>query len=146
MGHKVHTVTWILNPWSRCFVVIRTSKRTCHLVVIAGIPSCYPHILPKQQCTLQWRHNGHDGVSNHQPHHCLLNHLFRRRSKKISKLRVNGLCAWNSPVTGELSAQRENVSIWLRHHGLGQSWLNARTTVPTFSRRWANLQCCMGCT
>ena len=29
--------------------------------------------------TLQWRHNGRDGVSNHQPHHCLLNHLFRRR-------------------------------------------------------------------
>ena len=25
---------------------------------------------------LQWRHNGHDGVSNHQSHDCLLNHLF----------------------------------------------------------------------
>ena len=23
--------------------------------------------------TLQWRHIGHDGGSNHQPHHCLLN-------------------------------------------------------------------------
>ena len=22
---------------------------------------------------LQWRHNGHDSISNHQPHHCLLN-------------------------------------------------------------------------
>ena len=31
--------------------------------------------------TLQWRHNGRDGVSNHQPHECLLNRLFRRRSK-----------------------------------------------------------------
>ena len=28
---------------------------------------------------LQWRHNEHDGVSNHQPHDCLLKHLFRRR-------------------------------------------------------------------
>ena len=28
---------------------------------------------------LQWRHNGCDGVLNHQPHHCLLNRLFRRR-------------------------------------------------------------------
>ena len=27
--------------------------------------------------------------------------LFRRRSMKTSKLRVTGLCAWNSPVTGE---------------------------------------------
>ena len=31
---------------------------------------------------LQWRHNGHDGVSNHQPHHCLLNRLFGCRTKK----------------------------------------------------------------
>ena len=39
---------------------------------------------------LQWRHNGHDSVSNHQPHACLLNRLFRRRSKKTPKLRVTG--------------------------------------------------------
>ena len=60
------------------------------------------------------------GVSNHQPHNCLLNRSFRRRSKKTSKPRVTGLCAGNSPVTGELSAQRsnnaENVSICWRHH------------------------------
>ena len=48
---------------------------------------------------LRWRHNGHDGVSNHQPHHCLLNRLFGCRSKKTSKLRVTGLCAGNSPGT-----------------------------------------------
>ena len=64
----------------------------------------------------QWRHNEQDGVSNHQPHDCLLN----RRSKKTSKTRVTGLCAGYSPVTGEFSAQRasnaENVSIWWRHH------------------------------
>ena len=29
--------------------------------------------------TLLWRHNGSDGVSNHQPHECLLNHPFSRR-------------------------------------------------------------------
>ena len=34
--------------------------------------------------SLHWRHNDHDGVSNHQPHGCLLNRLFRRRSKKTS--------------------------------------------------------------
>ena len=55
--------------------------------------------------SLLWRHNGRDGISNHQPHDCLLNSLFRRRSKKISKLRVTGLCARNSPVTGEFPAQ-----------------------------------------
>ena len=42
---------------------------------------------------LQWRHNGYDDVSNHQPPGCLLNRLFRRGSKKTSKLRVTGLCA-----------------------------------------------------
>ena len=32
--------------------------------------------------SLQWRHNGRDGVSNHQPRDCLLNRRFMRRSKK----------------------------------------------------------------
>ena len=47
--------------------------------------------------SLQWRHNDYDGVSNPQPHSCLLNRLFRRRSKKTSKHRVTGLCVGNSP-------------------------------------------------
>ena len=59
----------------------------------------------KGPVTLQWRHNGSDGVSNHQPHDCLFNRLFSHRSKKTSKLRVTGLCAGNSPVTGEFPAQ-----------------------------------------
>ena len=51
---------------------------------------CYHHN------TLQWRHNERNGVSNHQPHDCILKRLFRRRSKKTSKLRVTGLCEGNS--------------------------------------------------
>ena len=74
--------------------------------------------------TLRWRHNDHAGVSNHQPHGCLLNRLFGRKSKKTLKLRVTGLCAGNSPGTGEFPAQMasyaENVSIWWRHHDLGK--------------------------
>ena len=70
--------------------------------------------------TLQWRHNVCDCVSNHQPRDCLLSRLFRRRSNKTSKLRITGLCGWNSPITGEFPAQRasnaENVSIRWRHH------------------------------
>ena len=66
--------------------------------------------------SLQWHHNGCDGISNHQPHRCLLNRLFRRRSKKSWKLRVTGLCEGNSLVTGEFPAKRaskaENVSIF----------------------------------
>ena len=70
--------------------------------------------------TLQLRHNGRDGVSNHQPHDCLLNRLFKRRSTKTSKFRVTGLCVGISAVTCEFPAQMasnaENVSIWWRHH------------------------------
>ena len=43
---------------------------------------------------LQWRHNDHDGVSNHKPHGCLLNHLFRRRSKKTSKSSASLAFVW----------------------------------------------------
>ena len=91
---------------------------------------------------LQWRHNERDSVPNHQPHDCLLNRLFRRRSKKTSKLRVTGLCAGNSPhkwpvtrkmfrfddvimsicnvdTTGNKSKQNDQVLGW---HLLGQ-WL-----------------------
>ena len=68
----------------------------------------------------QWRHYRGGGVSDNQHHDCLLNRLFRRRSKKTSKLRVTGFCASNSPVTGEFPAQiasnAENVSIRWRHH------------------------------
>ena len=58
-----------------------------------------------EQGTLRWLHNGHDGVSNHQPHHCLLYCLFGCRSKKTLKLRITGLCAGNSPGTGEFPTQ-----------------------------------------
>ena len=60
-------------------------------------------------CTSQWRNNERDGVSNHQPHDCLLNRLFRHRSKKTSKPRVTGLCGGihrppvNSPHKGPVT-------------------------------------------
>ena len=95
----------------------------------------------RQAITLRWRHNGNDSVSNHQPDDCLLNHLFRRRSKKASKLRVTGLCAGNSPGTGEFPAQMasnaENVSIWWRHHDLGQTWSSLLT--HTYMRHPASI-------
>ena len=50
--------------------------------------------------TLRWRHNERNGVANHQPHDDLLNHLFRRRSQKTSKLSVTGFCEGNLLVTG----------------------------------------------
>ena len=84
---------------------------------------------------LRWRHNGRDSVSNHQPHDCLLNRLFGRRSKKTSKLCVTGLCAGNSPGTGEFPPQMAssagNVSIWWRHHAFSCRY-------QSFLRRYRN--------
>ena len=58
----------------------------------------------------RWRHNDHAGVSNHQPNGCLLNRLFRRRSKKTSNLRVTGLCAGNSP--GPVNSPHKGPVTW----------------------------------
>ena len=53
---------------------------------------------------LQWRHDERDGVSDHQPHHCLLNRLFKYQSsaspaivQKIHRSPMNPLHKW--PVT-----------------------------------------------
>ena len=105
---------------------------------------------------LQRRHNGSDGVSNHQPHDCLLNRLFRRRSKKTSKLRVTDLSAGNSPGTREFPAQMasnaENASILWRHHDVktarrtkwvkdpNQGWFRVM-----FSLYFAEQLCCLLC-
>ena len=112
----------------------------------ASHPGCRPQIFQRLKMKLRnkdhfveysiplrWRHNGRDSVSNHQPHR-----LFRRRSKKTSKLRVTGLC-----VPGEFPAQMasnaENVSIWWRHHDecdsrvqkLSNWWITCRRDLVT---------------
>ena len=56
--------------------------------------------------TLQLHHSERDGISDHKPHDCLLNLLFRCRWKKTSKLCFTGICGGNSTVTGEFPAQR----------------------------------------
>ena len=88
---------------------------------------------PQSMNTLHWRHNDHDGVSNHHPHGCLLNRLLRRRSKKnIEAPRHWPLCG-EFTGTGEFPTQRasyaENVSIWWRHHDLRLSFRTIWDTV-----------------
>ena len=110
---------------------------------------------------LQWLRNGRDSVSNHQPYDCLLNRLFRCRSKKTSKLCVTGLWAGNSPTAGEFPAQMasnaEKVSIWWRHHaGFATDcpcdvWCRGLTTCllhvgPPFGNRFLNTSWAVGLT
>ena len=71
----------------------------------AATPHKYDRDMP-----LQWRNNRRDGVSNHRRDDCLLNRLFRCRSNKTSTFRVTGLCARNSPVTGEFLAQKASTA------------------------------------
>ena len=108
-------------PFIFCHVEKSTQAHYCDFIM-GNTLLLLPWLLASPGQPLVWRHSGHDGVSNHQPHDCLLKSLFRRRSKKTSKLRVTGLCSGNSPVTGEFPAQMasnaEDGSIWWRHHDL----------------------------
>ena len=78
------------------------------------------------QKALHWRHNDDDGVSNHRPHVCLLNRLFRCRSKKTSKLRVTGLCAGNSP--GPVNSPHKGPVTRKCFHLMTSSWASIITS------------------
>ena len=103
--YPTQTIPWLLMAWRRQEAGHHQpwywpcSPRIFRLQPQDRRRNCLLH-------SLHWRHNGRDGISNHQSHDCLLNGLFRCRSKKTSKPRVTGLCARNSPVTGEFPAQR----------------------------------------
>ena len=66
--------------------------------------------------------------------------FFRLRSKQISKLRVTGLCAGNSPETSEFHAQMasnaEKVSIWWRHHVFIRTVQDYFTGTETITEPW----------
>ena len=86
------------------FYVVTFKRFNQHILLKIGLQiqwGYFPQLLSSYSQIITnsflWRHNVHDGVSNHQPHGCLLTRLFKRRSKKTSKLRVTGLCVWNSP-------------------------------------------------
>ena len=111
--------TWLLTKLS-------VSAYPNMLYICCNVPRTY-HRVQDQRCrsvwkgeTLRWRHNGTMASQITIRTIFLLNCLFWRRSKKTSKLRVTGLCAGNSPMTGEFLAQMasnaENVPIRWRHH------------------------------
>ena len=108
----------IRNHYDKTLALFDTSWWRCYYDVywLGGMFS-----LTTTANALRWRHNGHDGDSNRQPHDCLLNRLFMRRSKKTSKLRVTGLCAGNSPVTGEFPAQMASTAE-IFFHLMTSSW------------------------
>ena len=108
-----------------CYRLLRATKKRRLVMMYMGntigikklciVP--YLYIWCSYVRRLQWRHHEHDGVSNHQPHDCLLNHLFKVQIKENIKA-PRHWPLW--PMTDEFPAQRasnaENVSIWWRHH------------------------------
>ena len=98
---RIYTIWWPMSQFNLPLTTVHQSY------ILAQLGLCLP---------LQWHHNGHNGISNHQPPDCLFNRLFRCRSKKTSKLCVTGLCVGNSLVTSEfpthMASNTENVSIW----------------------------------
>ena len=107
------TIIWSTDNLSRCWITVnRTSgitfQRKWSLNTFESYKT-FSYMEMSSKISLQWHHNGLDGVSNHQPRHCLLSRLFGRRSKK-------------TPGTGEFPAQMassaENISIWWRHHAV----------------------------
>ena len=78
----------------------------------AVVPSIIFDMSQQPYSSLQWGQNQRHGVSNHQPHDCLLKRLFRRRSKKdqssASLAFVRGIRRWpvnythKGPVTRKM--------------------------------------------
>ena len=107
-SHYLNQSRHVLNRclWNKLHIHILPVNKTQLKMVCA---KCRP-FCSVLNMSLQWRHNERVGVSNHQPHDCLLNRLFRPRSKKTSKLRVTG------EFPAQSASNAENVSIWWRHH------------------------------
>ena len=56
----------------------------CYFCLITTLRLINQRVCGKQP-PLQWRHNERGGVSNHQPHDCLLNRLFKAQIKENTK-------------------------------------------------------------
>ena len=82
----------------KCFGITKTQSVILFLLLYV------PREIRLRACALQWRHNECGGVSNQQPHHCLINRLFRRRFKENIKAPRHG------PLFGEFTSGR-----WIPH-------------------------------
>ena len=91
--------------------------------------------------SLQWRINDHDGVSNHQPHGCLLNRLFRRISKQTSKLCVTGFVRGihRGPVTRKM-IPFDDVIMEVSKSKASQCWLYCCRKPNNLPATWIRFQ------
>ena len=83
--------------------------------------------------SLQWRHDERDGVSNHQPHDCLLNRLFKAQIKE----NIKAPRYW--PLWGEFTGDRWIPRTKGQWHGkcfhlMTSSWCSGIWRYPVGSR------------
>ena len=83
-----------------------------------------------------WRghHNEHDGVSNHQHHHCLLNHLLIQAQIKEN---IKAPCHWllcgefTNEFPTQMASNMQYISIWLRHHVISSATIWCHIFIQT---------------
>ena len=106
MVFAIYAALWICTDSNHCY-----KMPTKHISSLIHLYFLFFHLENSHlwwRFALQWGHNERDGVSNHQPHDCLLNRLFRHRSKKTSSFAslafVRGIHRWpvNSPHKGPI--------------------------------------------
>ena len=75
------------HPISKQSLCHRSHVDRCRMILATdyqlNIIRCVEYIASEMTQSLQWHHNERDGVWNHQRLDCLLNRLFRRRSRNI---------------------------------------------------------------
>ena len=115
IGEMTEWRNWFSSPHSWLYPTGHATLSESICCLLPKSMGVYKSLIEKllgESRPLRWRHKELDGVSNHQPRHCLLKRLFRLRSKKTSKLRVTGLCAGNSPVRWPVKSPHKWPATW----------------------------------
>ena len=89
LGYKLNISTGVIFPTKQFSIKLRMTNLSKSHECYDRVHVLAPNMVSKQSvdlvppkkntAPLQWRHNGCDGISNHQHHECLLSRLFRRR-------------------------------------------------------------------
>ena len=120
-----------MSPWYIHMVLMCLALLWLYYEFFVDLCDLFTDIFHHQS---QWCHNEHDCISNHQPHHCLLNHLFKAQINETWKLHitgfVRGIHRWpvNSPHKGPV--------VWKRFPFVAIHF--AITTLP--QGQWGNLE------
>ena len=102
INERIYYIRNVFSHWLRSHPTLHVPK-SC-LKVSKDVYSLFSACKLKQSTThtitLQWSHNELVGVSNHEPHECLLNRLFKAQIKENIK------APSHRPLCGELTSDQ----------------------------------------